>query len=144
MRRGTQWVSSWCDYVLGRVTDLGRWSPRSESILDHIANYLRFSSPSHNRSGMLNTSYDHGCHRASLFRLEPNYYKVLLIVAGLASCTQFGFAIKPTAWRKFCGGHRFAIDDCAIEFDQKPDRATTRHATISRHDERTRGRRKMI
>ncbi len=25
MRRGRQWVSSQCDYILGRATDLGRW-----------------------------------------------------------------------------------------------------------------------
>jgi len=25
MRRGRRWISSQCDYVLGRVTDLGRW-----------------------------------------------------------------------------------------------------------------------
>jgi hypothetical protein len=30
-----------------------------------------------------------------------------------------GFAIKQTAWRKFLSGHRFTVDDCAIEFEQK-------------------------
>jgi hypothetical protein len=28
MRRGRRWISSQCDYVLGRVTDLGRWFRR--------------------------------------------------------------------------------------------------------------------
>jgi hypothetical protein len=28
MRRGRQWVSSQCDYILGRATDLGRWIRR--------------------------------------------------------------------------------------------------------------------
>jgi hypothetical protein len=51
--------------------------------------------------------------------LEPDNYEVLLIITGLASYKRFGFAIKFTAWRKFIGGHRFAIQDCAIEFDQK-------------------------
>ena len=32
---------------------------------------------------MLNMSYDHGCHLAIRIRLEPNDYKVLLVVAGL-------------------------------------------------------------
>jgi hypothetical protein len=68
---------------------------------------------------MLNTSYDHGCHLASQFHLEPNDYEVLLVVTGLALYTQLGFAIKPTAWRKFLGRHQFAVDDCAIEFEQK-------------------------
>jgi hypothetical protein len=43
--------------------------------------------------------------------LEPNDYEVLLVVAGLASYTKLSFGIKPTAWRKFLGGHRFAVDD---------------------------------
>ncbi len=64
-------------------------------------------------------SYNHDCHLASRFRLEQNDYKVLLVVAGLASYMRFSFAIKPTAWRKFLGGHRFAVDGCAIELEQK-------------------------
>jgi hypothetical protein len=44
---------------------------------------------------MLNMSYNHDCHLASRFRLEPNNYEVLLVVAGLASYARFGFAIKP-------------------------------------------------
>ncbi len=68
---------------------------------------------------MLNTSYDHGCHLAGRFRLEPNNYEVLLVVAGLASYTQLGFAITPMAWRKFLGGHQFAAHNCAIELEQK-------------------------
>jgi len=51
--------------------------------------------------------------------LEPNNYEVLLVIAGLASYTRLGFKIKPTAWRKFLGGHRFAVDDCIIELEQK-------------------------
>ncbi len=43
--------------------------------------------------------------------MEPNDYEVLLVVAGLASYTKLGFAIKPTAWRKYLGWHRFAVDD---------------------------------
>jgi len=51
--------------------------------------------------------------------LEPNDYEVLLVIAGLASYTRFGFKIKPTAWRKFLGGHRLAVDNCIIELEQK-------------------------
>ncbi len=87
-------------------------SYRCESILDHIADYyLKFISKAQSFWFTLNTSYDHGCHLASRFRLEPNDYKVLLIVAGLASYSKLGFAIKPTAWREFLGGHRFAVDN---------------------------------
>jgi hypothetical protein len=51
--------------------------------------------------------------------LDPDEYEVLLIVAGLASYTRFGFQIKAGAWRKFLGGRWFVIDNCAIEFKQK-------------------------
>ncbi len=91
----------------------------SGSILDHIADYLKFISGAQSFWFMLNTSYNHDCHLASQFLLEPNDHEVLLVVAGLASYTRFGFAIKPMAWRKFLGGHQFAVDDCAIEFEQK-------------------------
>jgi hypothetical protein len=94
-------------------------SSSCESILDHIAGYLKFISKAQSFWFTLNTSYDYGCHLASRFRLEPNNYKVLLVVAGLALYTKLGFAIKPTAWRKFLGGHRFAVDDFAIKFEQK-------------------------
>jgi len=33
--------------------------------------------------------------------------------------TRFGFAMKPTTWSKFLGGHWFASDDCEIKLDSK-------------------------
>jgi len=51
--------------------------------------------------------------------LEPNDYEVLLVVSGLMHYTRFGFAVKPTAWGKFLGGHWFASDDCEIGLDSK-------------------------
>jgi hypothetical protein len=77
----------------------------SESILDHIVDYLKFIYGAQSFWFMFNTSYNHDCHLASRFRLEPNDYEVLFVIAGLALYTQFGFAIKPRAWRKFLGGH---------------------------------------
>ncbi len=94
-------------------------SQSSESILDHIAEILRFISIAQSFWITLNMSYDHGCHLISRFCLDPNNDKVLLVVAGLAYYTRFGFAMKPTAWRKFLGGHWFASDNCEIELDQK-------------------------
>ena len=91
----------------------------SEALLDHIANFLKFISSAQSFWFSLDTSYDHGCHLASRFRLDPDEYEALLIVAGLASYTRFGFQIKAGAWRKFLGGSRFVIDNCAIEFEQK-------------------------
>jgi hypothetical protein len=77
----------------------------SESVLDHIADYLTFISNAQSFWFTLNMSYGHGCHLASRFHLEPNNYEVLLVIASLALYTRLGFAIKPTAWRKFLGGH---------------------------------------
>ena len=94
-------------------------SQSSESILDHIAEMLRFISNTQSFWFTLETSYNHGCHLANRFRLEPNDYEVLLVVAGLAHYTRFGFAMKPTAWSKFLGGHRFASDDCEIELNNE-------------------------
>jgi len=79
-------------------------SESSESILDHIADMLRFISNTQSFWFLLDTCYGHGCHLANRFCLEPNDYEVLLVVAGLAYNTRFGFAMKPTAWRKFLGG----------------------------------------
>ena len=95
-------------------------SSSSESILDLIADYLKFISGAQSFWYMLNTSYNHDCHLASWFGLELNNYEVLLVVAGLALYTRLGFVIRPTAWRKFLGGHRFANHNFAtIEFDKK-------------------------
>jgi hypothetical protein len=94
-------------------------STSCESIPDHIAEYLRFISNAQSFWFTLNTSYDHGFHLAHCFRFELNNYEVLLVVAGLALYMRFGFAIKPTAWTKFLGGHRFAVHNCIIEFEQK-------------------------
>ena len=72
--------------------------------MDHIADFLKFISCAQSFWFSLNTSYDHGCHLANRFRLDPDEYEALLIVAGLASYTRFGFQIKADAWRKFLGG----------------------------------------
>ena len=94
-------------------------SQSSQSILDHITEMLRFVSITQSFWFTLNMSYIHGCHLANRFHLEPNDYEVLLVVAGLAHYTRFGFAMKLTAWSKFLGGHRLASDNCEIELDIK-------------------------
>ena len=85
--------------------------------MDHIADYLKFISSAKSFWFSLNTNYDHGCHLANRFGLDPEEYEALLIVAGLASYTRSAFQIKPRAWREFIGGRLFAVDDCVIEFD---------------------------
>ena len=94
-------------------------SQSSQSILDHITDFLKFISNTQSFWFTLDTSYNHGCHLANGFRLEPNDYEVLLVMAGLASYTRFGLAVKPTAWSKFLRGHRFASDNCEIELTSK-------------------------
>ena len=65
--------------------------------MDHIADFLKFISSAQSFWFSLNKSYNHGCHLASCFRLDPEEYEALLIVAGLASYTRFGFQIKVNA-----------------------------------------------
>jgi hypothetical protein len=63
-------------------------SSSSEALVDHIADYLRFISKT---QSLFNKSYDHGCHLANRFPLDPEEYEALLIVAGPASYTRFGW-----------------------------------------------------
>jgi len=84
-------------------------SSSSEALLDHIADFLKFISSAQSFWFSLDMSYDHGCHLASRFCLDPDEYEALLIVAGLASYTRFGFQIKAGAWSKFLGGGGDAI-----------------------------------
>ncbi len=69
--------------------------------MDHIAEMLMPGLISNTQSFWftLNTSYDHGCHLANRIRMDPNNYEVLLVIAGLAHFTRFGFAMKLAAWR---------------------------------------------
>jgi hypothetical protein len=89
-------------------------SSSSEALLDHIADFLKFISNTQSFWFMLDTSYNHGCHLANRFFLDPDKNDALLIV-GLAHYTRFGFAMKPTAWRKFLGGggdENITINQC--------------------------------
>jgi hypothetical protein len=73
-------------------------SSSSEALLDHIADFLKFISSLQLFWFLLITSYNHGCHRANRFRLDPDEYMALLIVTGLAHYTRFGSEMKPPAW----------------------------------------------
>jgi hypothetical protein len=46
-------------------------SQSPQSILDHIANFLKFISNTESFWLTLDTSYNHGCHLANRFRLDP-------------------------------------------------------------------------
>ncbi len=73
-------------------------SSGSEALLDHIADFLKFISSTQLFWFLLITSYNHGCHLANRFRLDPDEYKALLIMTGLVHYTRFGFEMKPPAW----------------------------------------------
>jgi hypothetical protein len=63
--------------------------------------------------------------------LNPEDYEVLLIVAGPASYTRFGFTIKiePMAWREFLGGRGAGRHEALSwgEAAQQPARVDERH-----------------
>jgi len=64
-------------------------SSSSEALLDHIADLLKFISGAQPFWFLLNTSYDHGCHLANHFRLDPDKYRLLSsphCAALLSSC----------------------------------------------------------
>ena len=71
--------------------------------MDHKADFLEFISNTQSFWFSLDTRYGHGCHLANRFCLESDNYEVLLVVAGLAHYTRFGFTVKPTARSKFLG-----------------------------------------
>ncbi len=53
-------------------------SQSSKSILDQIADFLKFISKTQSFWFTLNTSYNHGCHLTNPFRLDPDKYEVVL------------------------------------------------------------------
>jgi hypothetical protein len=52
-------------------------SSSSEALLDHIADFLKFISSAQSFWFSFDTSYDHGCHLASCFHLDPDEYEVV-------------------------------------------------------------------
>ncbi len=48
---------------------------RSDTVLGHMANHLQFLASAQSLWFTLDTSYDHGCHLASRFRLNPEEYE---------------------------------------------------------------------
>ena len=61
-------------------------SSRSEALLDHIADFLKFISSAQSFWFLLNTCYNYGCHLTNRFRLDPNEYKVVLPLITMPWC----------------------------------------------------------
>ena len=68
-------------------------SARSDTLLDHIADYIRFLSIAQSFWFTLDTSYDYGCHLASRFHLNPEEYEALFIIAQSGRRWQHGGGI---------------------------------------------------
>ena len=74
-------------------------SSSSEALLDHIADFLKFISSAQSFWFTLDTSYDHGCHLASCFRLDPDEYKVVLpLVAPPWCCLVVPAGCRIASW----------------------------------------------
>jgi hypothetical protein len=70
-------------------------SSSSESILDHIADYLKLISSAQSFWFTLNTSYNHDCHLASQFRLKPINFKVFLSSTALHCIRDWALLSSP-------------------------------------------------
>ncbi len=103
-------------------------SLNSESILDNIADYLKFISGAQSFWFTLNTSYNHDCHLASRFRLEPNDYEVLLVVASLALYTRLGSQSSPQLGESSSVGIDFQPTIVLLSWNKK--RLTSMHTLM--------------
>ena len=70
-------------------------SSSSEALLDHKADFLKFISKAQSFWFSLDTSYNHGCYLANRFRLDPEEYEALLIVAGVVYKIWLAFKSRP-------------------------------------------------
>ena len=93
------------------------------TLLDHLAEHIRYLSTSSSFWFSVNSSYDHGCHLSKRMGMSPQYYEYLLVAANLAHFHQKrGFSMKILKWKLFLlEGHRFAKTNCMgiVEIDTK-------------------------
>ena len=92
------------------------------TLLDHLAEHIRYLSTASSFWFSVNSSYDHGCHLSKRMGMSPQDYEYLLVAANLAHFHQTrGFSIKISKWKLFLEGHRFAKTNCmgTVEIDTK-------------------------
>jgi hypothetical protein len=89
------------------------------TLLDHLAEHIRYLSTASSFWFSVNSSYDHGCHLSKQMGMSPQDYD-LLVAANLAHFHQkWGFSIKISKWKLFLEGHQFATTNCmgTVEVD---------------------------
>jgi hypothetical protein len=92
------------------------------TLLDHLAEHIRYLSTASSFWFSVNSSYDHGCHLSKRMGMSPQDYEYLLVAASLAHFHQkWGFSIKITKWKLFLEGHQFTTTNCmgTVEVDTK-------------------------
>ena len=89
------------------------------SLLDHLAEYMRFLATASSFWFSLDSSYDHEFHLSKRFGMSPQDYERLLVAAHLAHFhKKWGFSIKKVNWNLFVEGHRFKMTtNCTGTFE---------------------------
>ena len=89
------------------------------SLLDHLAEYMRFLATASSFWFSLDSSYDHEFHLSKRFGMSPQDYERLLVAAHLAHFHEkWGFSIKKVNWNLFVEGHRFKMTtNCTGTFE---------------------------
>ena len=88
------------------------------SLLDHLAEYMRYLATASSFWFSLDSSYDHEFHLSKRFGMSPQDYEHLLVAAHLAHFhTKWGFSIKKVNWNLFLEGHRFTTTNCMGMFE---------------------------
>ncbi len=93
-----------------------------DTLLDHLAEHIRYLSTASSFWFSVNSSYDHDCHLSKQMGMSPQDYEYLLVAANLAHFHQKqGFSIKILKWKLFFEGHRFATTNCmgTVKVDTK-------------------------
>ncbi len=92
------------------------------TLLDHLAEYIRYLPTASSFWFSVNFSYDHGCHLSKQMGMSPHDCEYLLVAANLAHFHQkWGFFIKISKRKNFLKGHQFATTNCmgTVEVDTK-------------------------
>jgi hypothetical protein len=88
------------------------------TLLDHLAEHIRYLSTASSFWFSVNSGYDHGCQLSKRMGMSPQDYEYLLVAAHLAHFHQKrGFSIKKVNWKLFLEGHRFAKTNCTGTFE---------------------------
>ncbi len=92
------------------------------TLLDHLAEHIRYLSTASSFWFSVNSNYDHGCHLSKRMGISPQDYEYLLVAANLAHFHQKrGFSIKISKWKLFLEGHPLSTTNCmgTVEVDTK-------------------------